>query len=261
MRTHFASLCCATLAIVVASSVHSQQSTDQDCDALKKAIEQLQENLAKATVALHDMEPILDRAIETRQKLEDEYKKLEKGGKFGAWGLSEEFRGQLLDTLIKSGAAIRKLKDAIQQTKNEIEALKAAINSLLNALANCGQKTESPTPTPAPSSTPSKRKKKHTDHQTSYVPPPTATPSTTDKVSDVLKTIGSHVSIGVGGGTSSGGDHHRHRGEDRHRTTEKTGGGKTSTRTTGKTTSSSSGKTVTAGCKCHPCTCSPCRCH
>jgi ribosomal protein L39E len=82
-------------------------------------------------------------------------------------------------------------------------------------------------------------------------------PSTTDKVTDVLKTIGSSVSIGIGGGRSGGGDH-RHGGEDRHRTADKVSTDKTKTHTTSPTTSK---KTVTAGCKCHPCTCSPCTCH
>jgi len=80
------------------------------------------------------------------------------------------------------------------------------------------------------------------------------TPSTTDKVTDVLKTIGSSVSIGIGGG---GGDR-RHSGEERHRTADKIPTDKTKTHTTSPTTTH---KTVTAGCKCHPCTCSPCTCH
>ena len=94
-------------------------------------------------------------------------------------------------------------------------------------------------------------------------PPRTAqqqpTPSTTDKVTDVLKTIGSSVSIGIGGGGySSGHDEHRHGGEDRHRTADKVSTDKTKTHTTSPTTTH---KTVTSACKCHPCTCSPCTCH
>jgi hypothetical protein len=96
--------------------------------------------------------------------------------------------------------------------------------------------------------------------RTTRAPPPTRTPSTTDKVTDVLKTIGNHVSIGIGGGTGThGGEHHdRVRGEDRTRTAEKLSDHKTHTTTTPK---SSKGKTVTSACKCHPCTCSPCTCH
>src|SRR5260370_18428397 len=49
------------------------------------------------------------------------------------------------------------------------------------------------------------------------------TPSTTDKVTDALKTIGSSISIGIGGGGTVGGHarHHRIKGEDRTRTAEK----------------------------------------
>jgi hypothetical protein len=83
---------------------------------------------------------------------------------------------------------------------------------------------------------------------------PTPTPSTTNKVTNILKTIGGSVSIGIGGG----GDDHRHHGEDRHRTADKVSTDKTKTHTTSPTTTH---KTVTAGCKCHPCTCSPCTCH
>ena len=95
---------------------------------------------------------------------------------------------------------------------------------------------------------------------TTQRPSVTPTPSTTDKVTDVLKTIGSSISIGVGGGTTGGRDHHdRVKGEDRTRTAEKLKTtDKSHTTSKSKTTS---GKTVTAGCKCHPCTCSPCRCH
>jgi hypothetical protein len=83
------------------------------------------------------------------------------------------------------------------------------------------------------------------------------TPSTTDKVTDVLKTIGSSVSIGIGGGHTSGRDEHHH-GEDRHRTAEKVSTDKTKTHTTSPTTTH---KTVTSACKCHPCNCAPCNCH
>lgn len=93
-------------------------------------------------------------------------------------------------------------------------------------------------------------------------PPPGAaqqpTPSTTDKVTDVLKTIGSSVSIDIGGGGYSSGHNERHHGEDRHRTADKVSTDKTKTHKTSPTTTH---KTVTAGCKCHPCTCSPCHCH
>ena len=90
-------------------------------------------------------------------------------------------------------------------------------------------------------------------------PPPTPTPSTTDKVTDVLKTIGSSVNISIGGG--GGGSEHRHgdrvRGGDRTRTADKV---HTDSKTH-KTSPSTTHKTVTSACKCHPCTCSPCRCH
>jgi len=81
------------------------------------------------------------------------------------------------------------------------------------------------------------------------------TPSTTDKVTDALKTIGSSISIGIGGGgTVRGHDRHdRIKGEDRTRTAEKLKtADKSHTTSKPKTTS---GKTVTAACKCHPCTC------
>ena len=97
--------------------------------------------------------------------------------------------------------------------------------------------------------------------RTAHAPPPTPTPSTTDKVTDVLKTIGGSVSIGIGGG---GGEHHRHeegksRGEDRTRTADKVKTDNKLHPTSKQTTSTH--KTVTAACKCHPCTCSPCTCH
>jgi hypothetical protein len=87
------------------------------------------------------------------------------------------------------------------------------------------------------------------------------TPSTTDKVTDALKTIGSSISIGIGGGGTVGGHdrHDRIKGEDRTRTAEKLKtADKSHTTSKPKTTS---GKTVTAAYKCHPCTCSPCTCH
>jgi hypothetical protein len=91
------------------------------------------------------------------------------------------------------------------------------------------------------------------------------TPSTTDKVTGVLKTIGSSVSIGIGGGIGGGGgDRHGHHGEGGHRTAEKvrTGDKSRTTSTTSKKTTTGTGhKTVTAACKCHPCTCAPCTCH
>jgi len=86
---------------------------------------------------------------------------------------------------------------------------------------------------------------------------PQPTPSTTDKVTDVLKTIGSSVSIDIGGGHTSGHDEHHH-GEERHRTAENVSTDKTKTHTTSPITTH---KTVTSACKCHPCTCSPCTCH
>ena len=81
------------------------------------------------------------------------------------------------------------------------------------------------------------------------------TPSTTDKVTDALKTIGSSISIGIGGGGTVGGHdrHDRIKGEDRTRTAEKSKtADKSHTTSKPKTTS---GKTVTAAYKCHPCTC------
>jgi len=87
---------------------------------------------------------------------------------------------------------------------------------------------------------------------------PAPTPSTTDKVTDVLKTIGSSVSIDIGGGGYSSGHKERHHGEDRHRTADKVSTDKTKTH---KTSPTITGKTVTAACKCHPCTCAPCKCH
>ncbi len=99
-------------------------------------------------------------------------------------------------------------------------------------------------------------------------PPPgqaQPTPSTTDKVTDVLKTIGSSVSIGIGGGIGGGGgDRHGHHGEGGHRTAKKVGTGdksRTTSTTSKKTTTGTGHKTVTAACKCHPCTCAPCTCH
>ena len=89
---------------------------------------------------------------------------------------------------------------------------------------------------------------------------PSPTPSTSSKVTNVLRTIGSSVSIGIGGGGIGGGGHEHHdrvRGEDRHRTAEKVSTDKTKTHTTSPTTTH---KTVTSACKCHPCTCSPCTC-
>jgi len=48
------------------------------------------------------------------------------------------------------------------------------------------------------------------------------TPSTTDKVTDALKTIGSSISIGIGGGSTGGhGRHDRITGEHRTRTADK----------------------------------------
>jgi hypothetical protein len=91
---------------------------------------------------------------------------------------------------------------------------------------------------------------------------PQPTPSTTDKVTDVLKTIGSSVSIGIGGGIGGGGeDRHGHHGEGGHRTAEKVRTGDKSRTTSKKTTTGTGHKTVTAACKCHPCTCAPCTCH
>src|SRR2546427_2559667 len=88
----------------------------------------------------------------------------------------------------------------------------------------------------------------------------TADAEPTDKVTDALKTIGSSISIGIGGGGTVGGHdrHDRIKGEDRTRTAEKLKtADKSHTTSKPKTTS---GKTVTAACKCHPCTCSPCNC-
>jgi hypothetical protein len=87
---------------------------------------------------------------------------------------------------------------------------------------------------------------------------PGSTPSTTDKVTDVLKTIGSSVRIGIGGGGYTSGHDERHHGEDRHRTADKVSTDKTKPHTTSPTTTR---KTVTSACKCHPCTCAPCNCH
>ena len=96
------------------------------------------------------------------------------------------------------------------------------------------------------------------EKRTAHAPPPTPTPSTTDKVTDVLKTIGSSVSVSIGGGGYTSGHNERHHGEDRHRTADKVSTDKTKTHTTSPTTTH---KTVTSACKCHPCTCSPCTCH
>jgi hypothetical protein len=85
---------------------------------------------------------------------------------------------------------------------------------------------------------------------------PSPTPSTTSKVTDVLKTIGSSVSIGIGGGSTLG--HGGHKG-DRHLTDQKRTSNQTNTTKIKKQTSKT--KQLPAGCKCHPCTCSPCTCH
>jgi hypothetical protein len=88
-------------------------------------------------------------------------------------------------------------------------------------------------------------------------PPGTAqpTPSTTSKVTDVLRTIGSSVSVSIGGGGYTSGHDEHHHGDHRHRTAEKVSTDKT--KTTSPTTTH---KAVTSACKCHPCTCSPCTC-
>ncbi len=155
--------------------------------------------------------------------------------------------GHLKSDLIQSHPEQRKsIENSINGLKNSIASLKSSIPKLKLSIANlveklcacCGKKSE---------------------HASKSQPRPT--PSTTDKVTDVLRTIGSHVSIGIGGGTTGSGGHDHHdrvRGEDRTKTAEKLSDHKTHTT---KTPSSTKGKTVTSACKCHPCTCSPCTCH
>jgi uncharacterized coiled-coil protein SlyX len=127
--------------------------------------------------------------------------------------------------------SISSLKNTIASRKSTISKLKLSIANLVEKLCACCGKGEPSGPAQQP------------------------TPSTTDKVTDILKTIGGSVSIGVGGGRGD----HRHTGEDRHRTADKVSTDKTKTHTTSPTTTGH--KTVTGGCKCHPCTCSPCTCH
>src|SRR5260370_5009490 len=111
----------------------------------------------------------------------------------------------------------KKYQEAIESHKSQIRSIRHHILTLLDKLcACCGKKSAG----------------------TAAVP----TPSTTDRVTDVLKTIGSSVSIGIGGGHTSGHDEHHH-GEDRHRTadkvsTDKTKKDKASPTTTHKTVTS-----------------------
>jgi hypothetical protein len=142
---------------------------------------------------------------------------------------------QMLETAEKEGhhEARNTLQNTIPINKSTNRKNKVKIDNLLDKLCACCGKGEPSRPAQQP------------------------TPSTTDKVTNVLKTIGSSVNISIGGGHTSGHDEHHH-GEDRHRTAEKVSTDKTKTHTTSPTTTR---KTVTAGCKCHPCTCAPCTCH
>ncbi len=138
---------------------------------------------------------------------------------------------------LKNPAASAETHNSLQNTLKTdeltVRSLKGTIDKLMNKLCACCGKGEPSRPAQQP------------------------TPTTTDKVTDVLKTIGSSVSIGIGGGYSSG-HGERHHGEDRHRTADKVSTDKTKTHTTSPTTTH---KTVTSACKCHPCTCAPCTCH
>jgi hypothetical protein len=134
---------------------------------------------------------------------------------------------------------IQKNKHTLETDKSTLRTNKATIDKLLDKLCTCCARETGAAQQP--------------------------TPSTTDKVTDVLKTIGSSVSIGIGGGIGGGGgDRHGHHGEGGHRTAEKVGTGdksRTTSTTSKKTTTGTGHKTVTAACKCHPCTCAPCTCH
>jgi len=139
---------------------------------------------------------------------------------------------------IEQGKALETNKSTLEKDKSTLRKTKLQIANVAEKLCACCARETGTTQQP--------------------------TPSTTDEVTDALKTIGSSISIGIGGGSTGGhGRHDRITGEDRTRTADKLKTTEkshtTSTSTPKKTTTS--GKTVTAACKCHPCTCSPCTCH
>src|SRR5438874_5152654 len=234
-RSIYSALVIACVCIIVPQG--AVQAADKECSALMKQVNDVVDRVARVSERIGAVEERIDRreAIEqNKQTVEKDKKTLRKDkvtidnladkicaccGKTGPGATARPSKecGALIKQVndvvdrvarvserigaveerIDRGEAVEQNKQTVEKDKNTLRKDKVTIDNLLDKIcACCGKKSE-----------------------TTGQP----TPSTTDKVTDALKTIGSSISIGIGGGTTDGGHdrHERVRGEDRTKTAEK----------------------------------------
>ena len=139
---------CGGLTLFPGRAMAQVDQGDKDCEALKKDILNLQDEVAKTTVALNDLESRLDKQKQLQQKAVDSFKNFQKSS-FYNW-YTDEYKAELLDKLAKGAQATSRLKNAVEEAKLTIQGLKDTIADLLNKLGDCKKPGEKPEPKPPP---------------------------------------------------------------------------------------------------------------
>jgi len=123
-----------------------------DCEEIKNNIKALADTMATLQGEIQTLTASLTDLDEKISNLRGSVKKLD-----NYYGISEDFRTKLLDTLASAVNTRKKIRQEIDNDALAIQAIKDEIASLLNTLGNCGAKnnpTPTPTPTPTPKPTP-----------------------------------------------------------------------------------------------------------
>jgi hypothetical protein len=151
MKKHLTVVFSAVMAaswVVQIAAAQSGGTKDQDCEKIKEEIKELQGDLADLNAALQHAQDDLDRTTQSLQRVQGLVQKWEK---MRISSSVEESFGRMLESQRQLLLMRRSLNNLIQELKQEIEAVKNAINDLLNKLGDCGPKKTAAIVTPGSS--------------------------------------------------------------------------------------------------------------
>jgi hypothetical protein len=132
-----------------------QAAADQDCETIKKDIEELQQELADLSTEMQRETELLDELNKDVAQTQTHLKAITAQANAGV--LNETLRGEELDTLAKVLSLRKQVKQQLEDDASLMQAIKEEIADLLNKLANCGppstaQPPNQETPPPSPPS-------------------------------------------------------------------------------------------------------------
>ncbi len=115
-----------------------QQAADQDCEKIKKDIQELQQELADLSAEMQNETNQLNSLDKTISQAQAHLKSITAGVNSGI--LNETLRGEELDTLAKLLSLRKQLKQQLEDDAELIQEIKAEIADLLNKLGSCPPK-------------------------------------------------------------------------------------------------------------------------